>query len=147
LLKPGHFPSTFFLWSNTSQHALNSAYALFEIIVPRTSRLPWLDLIPTIIILALYLALAFLTYATDGFYVYPFLDLQKNSSGFVGGMIVGILVVAIIVFVIVRYLIVLRVWVTEKKLGRAGNFTTRRSGSLMDDEAENGIQLKSNSAR
>jgi hypothetical protein len=120
---------------------------LFEIVVPRTSRLPWLDLIPTILILALYLALAFLTYATDGFYVYPFLDLRKNSSGYVGAMIVGILVVAIIVFVIVRYLIVLRVWVTEKKLGQAGKFTTRRIGSVADNEVENGIQLKSNGAR
>jgi hypothetical protein len=119
---------------------------LFEVIVPRTSRLPWLDLIPTIIILALYLALAFLTYATDKFYVYPFLDLQKNSSGFVGGMIVGILVVAIIIFVIVRYLIVLRVWVTEKKLGRVGNFSTRRTGSVVDQEAENNIHLKNISA-
>jgi hypothetical protein len=121
---------------------LNSAYALFEIVIPRTFTLPWLNLITIIIILALYLALAFLTYATDKFYVYPFLDLQKNSSGFVGGMIVGILVVAIIVFVIVRYLIVLRVWVTEKKLGRTGNFSTRKTASLVDGEVENGIPLK-----
>jgi hypothetical protein len=115
---------------------------LFEIIIPRTSTLPWLNIVPIILILALYLGLAFLTYATDGFYVYPFLDLQKNSSGFVGGMIIGILVVAIIVFVIVRYLIVLRVWVTEKKLGRVGNFSTRKRESLVDEEVENSIPLK-----
>jgi hypothetical protein len=46
LLAPGRFPSAFALWSNTSQHALNSFCALFEIISPRTSPLPWLDIIP-----------------------------------------------------------------------------------------------------
>jgi len=103
LLAPGRFPSAFSLWSNTSQHALNSAYALFEIIFPRTSRLPWLDLIPTIVLLALYLGLAYLTHAAEGFYVYDFLDLQQNSSGIVAAYIVGILVAAIIVYLIVRY--------------------------------------------
>ena len=87
--------------------------------------MPWLDLIPIVFLLALYLGLAYLTHTTEGFYVYPFLDLQKNSSGAVAGVIVGILVAAIIIFLIVRYLIVLRVWVTEKKLGKHGKFSKR----------------------
>ena len=118
-------PTTFSLWSNTSEHALNSAYAFFEIVFPRTERLPWFDLIPVVILLALYLGLAYLTHATEGFYVYPFLDLQKNSPGVVAGFIIGILVAAIIVFLIVRYLIVLRVWVTEERLGKHGKFSKR----------------------
>ncbi|USP78912.1 alpha beta hydrolase fold-1 protein [Curvularia clavata] len=117
------FPTTFSVWSNTSQHALNSFYAFCEIVFPRTNRLPWLDLIPIIILLALYLALAYVTHATEGFYVYPFLDLQKHSSGVVGGYIIGILIAAIIVFIIIRYLIALRVWVTETKLGMRGKFS------------------------
>jgi hypothetical protein len=87
-----------------------------------------LDLIPVIIILALYLGLAYLTHATQGFYTYGFLDLQKNSSGIVAAYIVGILVAAIIIFLIVRYLILLRVWVTEKKLGMTGKFSKKAHG-------------------
>jgi len=83
--------------------------------------------------LALYLGLAYLTHATQGFYVYPFLDLQKNSSGLVGAYIVGILVAAIIIFLIVRYLIVLRVFVTEKKLGKTGKTSTRQHAVGADE--------------
>jgi uncharacterized membrane protein len=104
-------------------------------VFPRTERLPWLDLIPIIILLALYLGLAYVTHATQGFYVYPFLDLQKNSSGIVGAYIVGILVAAIIVFLIVRYLIALRVWVTEKKLRMAGKTSTHRRAAFGDEYA------------
>ncbi|KAF1841227.1 uncharacterized protein K460DRAFT_295429 [Cucurbitaria berberidis CBS 394.84] len=125
LLAPGRFPSAFYLWSNTSQHALNSLYAFFEIFFPRTEPLPWLDLVPTVILLALYLGLAYLTHATEGFYVYGFLDLQEHSSGVVAAYIIGILVAAIVIFLIVRYLIMLRVWVTEKKMGKTGKFSSR----------------------
>jgi predicted membrane-bound dolichyl-phosphate-mannose-protein mannosyltransferase len=92
-----------------------------------------LDLIPVIVLLALYLGLAYLTHATQGFYVYPFLDLHKNSSGSVGAYIVGILVAAIIIFLIVRYLIVLRVWITEKKLGKTGKTSTRQNSAGADE--------------
>jgi predicted membrane-bound dolichyl-phosphate-mannose-protein mannosyltransferase len=92
-----------------------------------------LDLIPIIILLALYLGLAYLTHATQGFYVYPFLDLQKNSSGIVGAYIVGILVAAIIIFLIVRYLIALRVWVTERKLRMTGKTSTRQKAAVADE--------------
>jgi hypothetical protein len=147
ILSPGRFPSAFSLWSNTSQHALNSFYALFEIVFPRTSPLPWLDIIPIVILLALYLGLAYITHATEGFYTYGFLDLQKNSSGIVAAYIVGILVAAIIIFLIVRYLIVLRVWVTEKKLGKQGKFATRGVRPVANGELEKGVPLNEINAK
>ena len=104
---------------------MNSVYALFEIVFPRTEPLPFLNIIPIVILLALYLALAYLTYYTQGFYTYGFLDLQKNSSGIVAAFIIGILVAAIVIFLIVKYLILLRVWITEKKLGMTGKFSHR----------------------
>jgi hypothetical protein len=136
LLLAGRIPTTFALWSNTSVHALNSVFAFYEIFFPRTERLPWFDLIPIVVLLALYLGLAYLTHATEGFYPYPFLDFQNNSPGFVAGVIVGILVAAIIVFLIVRYLIVLRVWVTEKKLGKHGKFSKRDEAATMSGKAK-----------
>jgi hypothetical protein len=146
ILSPGRFPSTFLLWSNTSQHALNSVYALFEVIFPRTSPLPWIDIIPVIGLLALYLGLAYLTHATKGFYVYGFLDLQKNTSGIVAAYIVGILAAAIIFFIVVRYLIMLRIWVTESRLGRLGKFSRRGNQAVTTGELEKGVSLNKVSA-
>lgn len=128
-------------WSNTSQHAMNAAYALFEIVLPRTEPLPFLHLVPIVLLLALYLGLAYLTHATEGFYVYDFLDLDKNSDGIVAAYIVGILVAAIIVFLIVRYAIVLRIWVTETKLGKRGK--SRRGTGVRDEEHGKSIPLHS----
>ncbi|KAF2659150.1 hypothetical protein K491DRAFT_689514 [Lophiostoma macrostomum CBS 122681] len=138
LLYSGTFNSAFSAWTNTSQHALNSVYAVFEIIFPRTAPLPFLHLLPIIVILALYLALAYITYATEGFFVYSFLDTKRNSSGKVAGYIIGILVAAIVVFLIVRYLIMLRVWITEEKLGKSGKFV-HRERTYTDGDAEKGV--------
>jgi hypothetical protein len=82
-------------------------------------------MIAIIIILGMYLGLAYVTYATEDFYVYDFLDTQTNSSGKVAGYIVGILVASIVVFLIVRYLILLRVWLTETKLHMYGKLSRR----------------------
>ena len=79
--------------------------------------------------MGLYLALTYVTHATEGFYVYDFLDTQTNSSGKVAGYIVGILIASVIIFLIVRYLIVLRVWITESKLGMAGKFPSRHQAA------------------
>lgn len=61
-------------WSNISQHALNSVFAFLEILLPMSQPHPWIQLVPMIIILALYLGLAYLTHTTEGYYVYSFLD-------------------------------------------------------------------------
>ncbi|KAF1948893.1 hypothetical protein CC80DRAFT_519784 [Byssothecium circinans] len=148
LLAPENgFPSIFATWSNTSQHAMNSAYALFEIIIPRTEPLPFLHLIAVIIILAMYLGLAYVTHITQGFYTYDFLNLQTNSSGKVAAYIVGILAAAVIIFLIVRYLIMLRVWVTEKKMGKMGKFSARRPGRVRMDEEEGKYPMYTVTAR
>ena len=136
LLAPSHFPSTFSVWTNASRHALNALYAFFEILFPRTEPLPWLALVPIIVVLCLYLGLAYLTNATEGFYVYDFLDPHKHSSGIVAAYIIGILVGAVVIFLIVRYLIMLRVWVTETKMHKTGKFTHRGSTGTVDHESK-----------
>lgn len=142
LLAPKNgFGSTEKLWSNTSQHALNSFYALFEIIFPRTEPLPFLHIIVIVIILALYLGLAYLTHALQGWYTYDFLDLDKHSSGVVAGYIIGILVGSIIIFLIVRYLILLRLWLTEKKLGMMGKVSRRDQRGIRDEEGGKHMQM------
>lgn len=114
------------MWSGVSQHALNSVFALFEITIPRTDPLPFLHAIPIVVILGLYLGVAYITYDDDHFYVYDFLNIQKHGSGVVAGYIIGILVGAIVLFLIIRYLILLRKWITESKMGKLGKFSTVR---------------------
>ena len=75
ILSDGAYRTELNSFDNISMHALNSVFAGLEIILPRSDPHPWLLLVPIIIILALYLGLAYLTHATEGFYVYSFLDM------------------------------------------------------------------------
>lgn len=122
----GGFTTTYALWSNVSQHALNSAFLLFEVIFPRTAPLPWIHLLWLIVILALYLCVAYITAATKGFYVYPFLDPGKQGS-FVAAYVFGIAIAIIIIFVLIWAIIKARVWLTERKMGMDGKFAGGRS--------------------
>ncbi|KAF2750474.1 hypothetical protein M011DRAFT_418450 [Sporormia fimetaria CBS 119925] len=135
------FESPFATWTNASQHALNSVFALFEIVFPRTAPLPFIHIVPIVILLALYLALAYVTHATQSFYVYSFLDTTANSPGVVTGYIIGILVGSIVLFLIIRYAILIRVWTTEKKLGKTGKFSRRDTESLARDNPDNGFTV------
>lgn len=95
--------------SQVSRHGLNALFALIELILPATNSPPWLHLVFLIIILALYLALAYLTHATQGFYTYNFLD-PATGSGRVAAYCFGILAAVIVVFVLVWLLI----WVRQR---------------------------------
>jgi hypothetical protein len=116
------FTEEFGAWSNLSQHAMNSVFALFEIVVPRTDTPQPVHMLWLILILALYLGLAYLTRATKGFYVYSFLDPGVSGSGLVAGYVFGIAVGCIIIFGVAWGLIRLRKWVTEEKLRMDGKF-------------------------
>ncbi|EGN98716.1 hypothetical protein SERLA73DRAFT_181325 [Serpula lacrymans var. lacrymans S7.3] len=101
LLPPTTFSSTFSGWSNVAQHAMNSGFALFEILLTSAGPSPWLHLIPLLFILACYLALAYITYATEGFYTYAFLD-PSTEHGLLAAYIVGIALGECVIFVIVQ---------------------------------------------
>lgn len=101
-------------------HALNTVFAVLEILIPRTLSLPWLALPALVILIALYLGLAYVTHATQGFYVYPFLNIRSNGSGVVAGYCIGILVGLCIVFCLVKGLMSLRILVTERRMGMTG---------------------------
>jgi hypothetical protein len=122
-------------WSNISQHAMNSLFALFEAFIPRTNPRPWIHLPFIIVILALYLGLAYLTRATEGFYVYNFLN-PAQGAGKTAGYILGIAAGIIVVFLIVKGLMWIRKWLTEKKLGMTGKFYGGRSIGHGDVELE-----------
>lgn len=59
---------------------------------------------------------------------------RANGSGLVAGACIGILAAAIVLFVVVRYVIWLRQWVTEKKLGlKAKGGKARRQDSPAEE--------------
>lgn len=117
------FPLQFDAWRNVSQHAMNSGFALFEIVVARTAPQPWLHVAGLIVLLALYLAVAYITRATKGFYVYSFLDpAQKGGAGLIAAYVFGIAVGCAVVFALVQGLLWVRWWATETKLGKTGKF-------------------------
>ncbi|TKX23437.1 hypothetical protein C1H76_4505 [Elsinoe australis] len=123
LLANGALYSPFSTWNNISEHALNSFFAFFEVFVPRTEATHWIHIVPMVILLALYLGLTYLSHSLNGFYVYPFLNVEKNGSGITAAFIIGILVVAIIIFAIVHFVIKFRRWLTETKLGMHGKLS------------------------
>lgn len=119
-----------------SQHALNTVFAAFEIFFTRTSPPPPAHLPILVLILALYLALAYLTHATEGFYPYSFLD-PKKGSGRLAGYILGTLAAACIIFGVVWIAIWIRRWLTETWLGMHGKFVKSR-----DARDENMIEAR-----
>ncbi|KAK5992472.1 hypothetical protein PT974_05879 [Cladobotryum mycophilum] len=126
----GWYPHAFSAWSNISQHGLNSAFALFEILIPRTNPPPFVHIPWLILILAGYLSVAYITKATQGFYTYSFLDYKAaHGRGYVAAYIIGIAAGIVIVFLIVRCLVWVRRWFTEKKLGKDGKFARQRDWS------------------
>ena len=86
--------------------------ALLEIILPTTNTPPWLHLVFLILLLAAYLGLAYVTYATQGFYAYGFLN-PDNGAGHLAAYIVGIAVACAVIFLIVWGL----VWIRRRFTG------------------------------
>ena len=118
----------------SQSYRLNSVFALFEIIFPRTNPMPFLHLIAIVIILLLYLCVAYITYADAHFYVYSFLDDRIHSRGVVAGYIIGILVVSIIAFTVVHFVVRFRQWVTETKLHKTGVLGKQQRQGIADAE-------------
>ncbi|KAH8905903.1 hypothetical protein BR93DRAFT_710158 [Coniochaeta sp. PMI_546] len=133
------FPDMFGAWSNISQHAMNSFFALFEIVIPRTDVLPLVHMLWLIVILALYLALAYLTRATKGFYVYSFLDPGVDGKGAVAGYVFGIAAACLIIFWVAWGLIRLRKWITEEKLGKDGKLAGHNAA--WRDQTEGDLEM------
>ncbi len=138
ILYDSSFDTKYEWWSNISQHALNSAFALFEIVFTRVGPAPWIHTLWLVILMGLYCALAYVTYATKHYFVYSFLNFttkvtttdamgHKHTEGGQGtggviGYIAGIGVGIVIVFCLSKGACALRKWLTETKAGKTGKF-------------------------
>lgn len=126
------FPETFAGWSNVSQHALNSVFAMFELVVPRTDPPPAVHMLWLILVLAMYLALAYVTKASKGIYPYDFLD-PKEQGAFVAAYVFGIAVGCLLVFGLAYGAVCLRKRFTET---RPGKFVGPADGSVPTKDLE-----------
>ncbi|TRM69990.1 hypothetical protein BD626DRAFT_390487 [Schizophyllum amplum] len=113
LASPEILGTTYSAWGNISVHALNTVFAAFEIFLTNAPPIFWLAIPCSIILLACYVGVAYITYGTQGFYTYPFLDPVAQGS-YLAAYIVGIAIGEVILFTIIRYIIVLRVHICAK---------------------------------
>lgn len=109
----------------------------------RTNPAPWIHVFWLIVVLACYLALAYVTYATKGFFVYSFLDPTVMQHGLVAAYVFGIAIIIVIIFSLVKGAAWSRRWLTESKLGMEGKMahggipsTTRSASSSWRDEQD-----------
>ncbi|KAF2459727.1 hypothetical protein BDY21DRAFT_176873 [Lineolata rhizophorae] len=132
-----------YYWSNVSFHGLNSLFGLLEIALPRTSGLPWWHLIPLTVVLGAYLGLAHLVQATQGFWVYDFLNSTKHKRGIVAAYCVGIFIGMLVVFGVVHLFVKLRRWATENKGLMLGKFAEKDVARReMTESAKETIELR-----
>jgi hypothetical protein len=143
----GGFVNRFEVWSNVSQHALNSSFALFELLLTRINPAPWVHLLWLVIILACYCGLAYLTHYTKGVYVYSFLNPEPKhevngvnvggvGKGEVVGYVFGIAVGICLLFCLTKGIASLRKWLTETKLQKNGKFYAGRDMRIGEVELE-----------
>ncbi|RDB27208.1 hypothetical protein Hypma_004457 [Hypsizygus marmoreus] len=114
------FHASYSTWSNISVHILNTVFGLSEMLLTNVPPPPWLLLPFGVVLLAGYLAIAYITYADQGFYPYTFLNPQTEKT-YLAAYIIGIALGYCILFVIVRYIVVLRIkLVGWRRAGRGG---------------------------
>ncbi|KAJ7155070.1 hypothetical protein C8R46DRAFT_960198 [Mycena filopes] len=88
LSSPETFATTRSSWQNISVHALNSLFALIELLLTNAPPAPWLFIPVHILLLAAYLGVAYLTHAEQGFYPYSFLA-PSSGPGILAAYILG----------------------------------------------------------
>ncbi|KAI5890464.1 uncharacterized protein SCHCODRAFT_01129121 [Schizophyllum commune H4-8] len=113
LSSPDTMSTTYSAWGNISVHAMNLIFAILEVFLTNIPLMPWMALPCNIVFLAGYLGVAYITYGTQGFYTYSFLDPVKQGP-YLAAYIVGIAVGEVIIFSIVRGLIILRMRLCQR---------------------------------
>jgi hypothetical protein len=117
-------------WANISIHGLNSVFAMFEIIFTSTDVPPWTHLPILMVILSLYLGLAYLTRLTGGFWVYEWFSPQFGSRKIVVH-ILAYTAAIVAIFAFVHYIICAR-----NSLLRKNSRLKTAEESPRDDEME-----------
>jgi len=109
------FATTFDTWNNVSVHAMNSAFALFEILLTHAGPTPFAHIPFCLLLLALYLCVAYITHATQGFYTYSFLNPAKQH-GLVAAYVAAVGIGECLLFTFSWVLCTLRERISSKRV-------------------------------
>jgi hypothetical protein len=120
------FEDDFDRWLALSIHMLNSVFALFEIVFTSSEPPPWTHLGVLLVLLSLYLPIPYITKATEGFFIYLWLD-PNNGIPQLIAHVVGYAVVMVFIFNAVKGTIWLRCLLTSSIASTQNN---RLSDSL-----------------
>ncbi|KAF8058529.1 hypothetical protein FPV67DRAFT_507543 [Lyophyllum atratum] len=135
LASPAVFSTTLTSWSNISVHALNTVFAVAEILLTNIPPAPWLTIPLGFVLLAGYLGIAYITHETQGFYAYAFLDPHKGG-GILAAYILGIAGGYLVICLIVRFLILLRIRLVAWHRARSGEGVGTVIPEAMDEWEE-----------
>lgn len=122
-------------WMNLSVHGLNSVFAIVEIVLPATEAPPVSHLSVVLLILSVYLGLAYLTRYTQGFYVYEWLNPAHGNVSVilhVLGYAVGMMIIFFLVSGAIRIRNMLARRVSEGK----GMRNMQEKGMKLDDASD-----------
>jgi hypothetical protein len=121
-------------WINISVHGLNSVFAITEIVLPATAPPPITHLSVVLLVLSVYLGLAYLTHYTQGFYVYEWMNpahgkasIVLHVAGYAGAMIA--------IFFLVRCTIIARNMLAAKMEVRR-NKGLKEKATKLDDASD-----------
>lgn len=129
----GSYATTYSSWANLTKHAFNLLLTQLDVaILGRSPMAPWWHLLLVVILIACYVGVAYITRADQGFYPYPFLNVEENGSGLVGGFCVGIGVGTVISFMIGQFVVWLRELVAAK-VQKSGAWGSARAHGVEDD--------------
>ncbi|EJF62613.1 hypothetical protein BD309DRAFT_955275 [Dichomitus squalens] len=130
------FSTTLNAWFNISEHAMNTGYALFEILLTNAGPSPWWHLPACVAMLACYLGVAYITHATQGFYTYSFLDPGKEHAK-LAGYIIAVGVAECVAFVLARGLTWIRMRLS-RRMSYASSSDTEVEPAIDEDWQEIG---------
>ena len=105
-------------WINLSVHGVNSFFAVVEVLLPATDAPPFWHLLVVLLVLAVYLGLAYLTRYTQGFYVYEWMNPAHGNASIilhVLGYALGMIAIFFLVSGAIRLREMLAEWLRESK--------------------------------
>ncbi|KAF9897186.1 hypothetical protein BX616_006042, partial [Lobosporangium transversale] len=96
--------STLHSWTNASVHAVDGASAIFELVFNRHFLKPMHSLFVAGIMI-LYMLLTFVVHATEGIWVYPFLDWDQGpiAAAYYLGVAVALFIIYFVLLVLHNY--------------------------------------------
>nr|GAT47559.1 predicted protein [Mycena chlorophos] len=148
------FDTRFDTWSAISVHALNSVFALFEMLGTNTPRVAWIFLPLGMLILIAYTGVIYITHATQGFYAYSFMN-PDGHPGKLALHIFGVGAAEVVMFCVAWGLVTLRVKLVARRagaqvgvnVGAKASLETLETGSVQGKEGKEGPQMRTEKER